>query len=150
MNTNIKTTETDKRVFVAILTKKGRVLVCKRAQGTNNPGQWGLPGGHIDEGETVDEAAERELREEINLTIDLKQMNVVRLIADKKRTLIILQRSQVTLSDMRPNPEEVESFVWMGYEDISALKPEMMHKSLVRFVDLVKPEHGASIQNLLL
>lgn len=34
------------------------------------PGQWGLPGGHVEEGEDPESAARRELAEETGLTVD--------------------------------------------------------------------------------
>lgn len=36
----------------------------------NHPGQWALPGGRIDVGETAEEAALREMAEEVNLSLD--------------------------------------------------------------------------------
>jgi 8-oxo-dGTP pyrophosphatase MutT (NUDIX family) len=33
-------------------------------------GQWALPGGRIDGGETAEQAALREMAEEVNLTLD--------------------------------------------------------------------------------
>ncbi|WP_019630439.1 NUDIX hydrolase [Actinomadura atramentaria] len=43
------------------------VLVIKRAYRGRNAGQWGLPGGRVEPGETVREAAVRELAEELGL-----------------------------------------------------------------------------------
>jgi 8-oxo-dGTP pyrophosphatase MutT (NUDIX family) len=46
-------------------------LLCRRASKMNrHAGQWALPGGKIDAGETVELAALRELQEELGLTID--------------------------------------------------------------------------------
>ena len=36
----------------------------------NHPGQWALPGGRIDVGETAEEAALREMAEEVDLSLD--------------------------------------------------------------------------------
>jgi 8-oxo-dGTP pyrophosphatase MutT (NUDIX family) len=45
-------------------------LLCRRASRMNrHSGQWALPGGKIDAGESVEEAALREIEEEVGLTI---------------------------------------------------------------------------------
>ncbi|MFI0412312.1 NUDIX hydrolase [Actinomadura sp. 3N508] len=43
------------------------VILIRRAYQGRNAGQWGLPGGRLEDGETPEEAALRELREEIGL-----------------------------------------------------------------------------------
>ncbi|MBI5276573.1 MAG: CoA pyrophosphatase [Burkholderiales bacterium] len=45
-----------------ILTRRSLTL-------SNHPGQWALPGGRIDEGETAEQAALRELHEEVGLVL---------------------------------------------------------------------------------
>jgi 8-oxo-dGTP diphosphatase len=45
----------------------GRVLVLKRAPDSTDGGKWCLPGGKIDYGDTVEQAAIRELQEETSL-----------------------------------------------------------------------------------
>jgi 8-oxo-dGTP pyrophosphatase MutT (NUDIX family) len=44
-----------------------RVLVLKRARRGTNPGQWALPGGRLEVGETPEQAALREAEEEVGL-----------------------------------------------------------------------------------
>ena len=49
---------------LALQTKDGRVLLCKRGQGGDHPGEWAFPGGRIEPGEASDAAAIREFAEE--------------------------------------------------------------------------------------
>jgi 8-oxo-dGTP diphosphatase len=51
-----------------IIEMQQGIVVIKRA---TEPRGWALPGGGVDEGETVEEAAVREAREETSLDIDL-------------------------------------------------------------------------------
>ncbi|MEU8125285.1 CoA pyrophosphatase [Spirillospora sp. NPDC049024] len=44
------------------------LIVIRRAYRGRNAGQWALPGGRLEDGETLEQAALRELREEIGLT----------------------------------------------------------------------------------
>lgn len=58
-------------VVLCVLTGSAspHVLVIKRAARGLNPGQWALPGGRVEPGETPVTAALRELHEEIGLSV---------------------------------------------------------------------------------
>lgn len=52
----------------AVVFHKGKVLLVRRAQPPNE-GQWAIPGGKINIGETLQQAAEREIDEETGILI---------------------------------------------------------------------------------
>ena len=56
-------------VAITIYEKSGRAhfLMIKRAASYSNPGQWALPGGRMEAGETITDTAMRELQEETGL-----------------------------------------------------------------------------------
>lgn len=57
-------------VVGVIQNEAGAVLICKMPTGRGVfPGQWGLPGGGIEEGESAQAALERELQEEVGLSV---------------------------------------------------------------------------------
>ncbi len=68
----INGTSPKRRIAVVMLTDdSGRLLLQLRdAQAPTAPGKWGLPGGGIEQGETPEEAAHRELLEETGLRVE--------------------------------------------------------------------------------
>jgi len=59
----------DGTAWVILYTSK-KLILGKRAPGTNNSGSWNFFGGHVDPGENPAQAAARELGEEIRLRVD--------------------------------------------------------------------------------
>ncbi len=53
---------------VAVLTRRGRVLLARRAAAPY-AGTWDLPGGFLEAGETPEQALRRELREELGIRV---------------------------------------------------------------------------------
>ena len=66
------------RVIVVALVQnqKGDYLICRMPKDRGVfPGQWGLPGGGIEEGERMEPALRREMREELGIEIsDIKPL----------------------------------------------------------------------------
>lgn len=57
-----------------IIDIEGKIVLIKRE---NPPFGWAIPGGFVDEGETVEVAVRREMKEETNLGLEnLKQFHV--------------------------------------------------------------------------
>src|SRR5512139_2449847 len=54
----------------AVFDEQGRILLTKRSDN----GQWCLPGGAVDQGETVSEACVREVLEETGLQVRVKRL----------------------------------------------------------------------------
>lgn len=63
-------TDMQPRVGVGVIVCwDGKFLLCLR-KGSHAAGTWSIPGGHLEFGETIEECAKRELREEMGIEID--------------------------------------------------------------------------------
>ena len=61
------------KVVAAILQKEDKILIARKKQGKPLAGYFEFPGGKIEEGETPEESLIRELMEEMNIKIAVKE-----------------------------------------------------------------------------
>jgi 8-oxo-dGTP diphosphatase len=54
-----------RRVVAAIIERDGEILICQRRRGDSHALKWEFPGGKVERGESLQEALERELEEEL-------------------------------------------------------------------------------------
>ena len=58
------------KVVAALIEKDGKYLIARRSTGDENVlGKWEFPGGKVQDGETEEQAIEREIKEEFEMDI---------------------------------------------------------------------------------
>ena len=58
-----------KRVVAGVLKKGNEFLIVRRPFGKKRGGLWEFPGGKVEEGETLEQALARELKEELDIRV---------------------------------------------------------------------------------
>ena len=92
-------------------TEAALILTRRSERLRHHAGQWALPGGRIEAGETADEAAVRELAEEVSLQLDASAV-LGRLDDIVTRSGFVITPVVVwagSARHMTPNPDEVQS-----------------------------------------
>jgi len=55
------------QVVAGIIEREGRILICRRKAQQSHPLKWEFPGGKVEKNETLPQALERELAEELDI-----------------------------------------------------------------------------------
>ncbi len=90
------------------------VLVCQ------HDGDWGLPKGHVEPGESDRHAATREVKEEAGLSVELDPdfhmtIHYIKPNGRSKEVVYFLARS--ASGDLVPQPEEIVEIGWFSFDE---------------------------------
>ena len=100
---------------------------------------WGLPGGHIEAGETPEQAAHREVGEELGIEIEIERM-VGRYVRLGGRQDVESYAFAAHVSKGEPVPDEVETLKVAWFE-VSNLPPLMLWWNKPPIFDAVTGAH---------
>jgi 8-oxo-dGTP diphosphatase len=116
-----------------IITRDDKVLLMKR-RGPHGTGTWSTPGGHLDFGESPEQCAAREAREEVGLEVgDLRFRAVTNdLFEDSGRHYITIWLEAGSFSEEPRiiSEREVEEIGWFAWDDL----PQPLFLPLENFV----------------
>ena len=119
----------------AVFDRQGRILLTKRSDN----GQWCLPGGAVDSGETVSEACEREVWEETGLHVRVKRLVGVYSHADQlvvypdgnKVHVVALHFEVEVTGGVAGLSNEVSDFGYFSLEEMEGLEFLGRHKERI-------------------
>ncbi|WP_430817622.1 (deoxy)nucleoside triphosphate pyrophosphohydrolase [Carboxylicivirga sp. RSCT41] len=112
------------QVTCAIIIKGGKILAALRSRQMSESWKWEFPGGKIDEGETAEQCIQREIKEELAVTVSIKERlaSVIHIYPDKTIELIpficeIAEGSVCAVEHEKVSwflPEELRELNWAG------------------------------------
>ncbi|MEM7815539.1 MAG: NUDIX domain-containing protein [Candidatus Aenigmatarchaeota archaeon] len=119
-------------VAVVVLNKKGEILLEKRSLKKDmEPGKWGLVAGHVSPGESYEEAAVREIEEEIGIKPEkLSQLFKV-FFRTEKESEIIKCFSCVCEGPFKFNREEMDEVRFFSKDEVK----KALEKSLIKITE---------------
>lgn len=108
---------------VIFLHKDGKLFLCKRSNSkTLFPGQFEVPGGHIEFGETLEEGLKREIREELGIEINLGEIfNAFAYLSYNNTAHSVeadyLATMKAPNQEIKLNPEDHTEYKWVTQKE---------------------------------
>lgn len=102
-----------------IVMKDGKILVLQRAKTRTNPGTWNTVTGHVQDKESAEDAALRELKEETNLKGRIiKTAEPFWVDQGDVRWIVVPSLVDITdVSQFKMDEGESQAFRWIGLDD---------------------------------
>lgn len=109
-------------IGVMVSNEKGEVLLGLR-HSSHGAGEWSFPGGKVDLGETIEQTAKREAKEETNLEVDDLELvsvtNEMRYLKDGKQFVVIGFKANSYKGELQlANPERFHEWRWFSFDNL--------------------------------
>ncbi len=109
------------KVAVGILRRDGQILACQRKRGGRYELKWEFPGGKVELGESFLQCLERELREELSITIHSIDRMEIQSAEYDDGGLFEVAYCSVTGFDGEPKNNVFEQLRWVTLQELKEL-----------------------------
>lgn len=103
-------------IVYILLERDGKVLLSRRSNRSKLAGRWGLPAGHLEDGEKTPDTAVREAKEELGIDIDPLDLSFVHTLnlkdGDGQRVGFILRAKKWRGRPKNQEPEKCNGLLW--------------------------------------
>ncbi len=96
----------------------GRILISKRADHLHQGGKWEFPGGKVEAGETVFQALQRELQEELGVQVEAAQP-LIQIPHEYKTRTVLLDVWEVQSWQGEATGREGQEIHWIALDEIN-------------------------------
>lgn len=116
-------------------------------------GNWGLPGGHLEVGESIKQCAVREVKEELGVKLEYPQIEEIftedLFIESKKQYITFYVSGIITKTPINNEPEKCEKFGWFDFLNLPNPLFLPVQNYLYKYIEKIKP-YSNQIQNLMI
>jgi 8-oxo-dGTP diphosphatase len=124
------------KIIALIIYKNGKILVEKRkSTKIDDPGKIIIPSGHVEEGETLEEACKRELKEEVDLECDNFKF-IIKLSHQTKREKQIIHFFSCEKWRGKPKSIDAEKIFWITPEELDIIDYEIDIRAIREFLKM--------------
>ncbi len=107
-------------VAVGVIKTNNMYFMTKRLEHVHQGGKWEFPGGKVEEGESVEQALYRELKEEVNIEVDHSAF-LIDITHDYGDKVVSLRVRLVESYNNAPKALEGQKEGWFTYEELANL-----------------------------
>lgn len=112
-----------------VLQKDGRFLLVQEKQ-PKVYGKWNLPAGKVDEGETFEQAAVREAKEESGFDVKLGD-HILVLHQSADRPALHAYAAEIVGGELKFPEDEIMDAQWFSLEEIKTMKDELRNQEYI-------------------
>jgi 8-oxo-dGTP diphosphatase len=129
----------DPKLAVAVIVERdGLILLGRRAEGARAAGKWSFPAGFVERGERVEDAAVREVREEVGFDVELDRL-VGLFSSTGEEVVLAVYSSNLIGGDLRP-ADDLDQAGWFGPDEL----PDLAFPHDTRIITLWRGSRHAS------
>ena len=138
------------------LSKDGKRLLCIQEQKSAYPGRWKLPGGLVDQGESIATAVEREIKEETGVEAEFKGILSIRdlqgatqfKISDLYFVCLLEAKSEEIRIPEQASKSEILKAEWLDLRELQKIDFSRQSQDQLKLAQLVANE-PTKLQTLL-